>query len=94
MCKFLTDLFKKTGEPLENVIVDEEPEAIEETIEEDYNNKNENDMEMTNTEPYVPSYNGKIILLDNGHGKNCAGKRSPKFEDGFFKALDILFWMP
>ena len=86
MCKFLTDLFKKTDKPLENIIesenTDEEPEAIEETIEEDYNNKNENDMEMTNPEPYVPSYNGKIILLDNGHGKNCAGKCSPKFEDG------------
>ena len=39
MCKFLTDLFKKTDEPLENVIADEEPEVIEETIEEDYNKK-------------------------------------------------------
>ena len=41
MCKFLTDLFKKTDKPLENVIVDEKPEAIEETIEEEYNNENE-----------------------------------------------------
>ena len=69
MCKFLTDLFKKTDKPLENIIksenTDEEPEAIEETIEEEYNNENKNDMEMTNPEPYVPSYNGKIILLYN-----------------------------
>lgn len=82
MCKFLTDLFKKTDKPLENIVesenTDEEPEAIEE----EYNNENENDMEITNPEPYAPSYNGKIILLDNGHGKNCNGKRSPKFEDG------------
>ena len=55
MCKFLTDLFKKIDEPLENVIVDEKPEAIEETIEEDYNNKNKNDMEVINTEPHVQS---------------------------------------
>ena len=45
MCKFLTDLFKKTDKPLENIIesenTDEKPEAIEETIEEEYNNDEE-----------------------------------------------------
>ena len=54
MCKLLIDLLKKTDKPLENIIVDEEPEVAKETIEEDYNNENENDMEMTNPEPYVP----------------------------------------
>ena len=53
MCKFLTDLFKKTDEPLENVIADEEPEAIEETIEEDYNSKN--------------TTKNLVVILSDGH---------------------------
>ena len=91
MCKFLIDLFRKIDEPLENIIESAsteeepevvEPEVVEETIEEENNNENENNMEVISPEPYVPSYNGKLILLDNGHASTTPGKRSPKFEDG------------
>ena len=47
MCKFLTDLFKKTGKPLENIVESENTDKGPEAIEEEYNNENENDMEMT-----------------------------------------------
>lgn len=42
---------------------------------------------------YVTESNSKdtdSLLQNNSH----FGRLSPKFEDGFFKALDILFWMP
>ena len=83
MCKFLIELFKKIDKPIETVIEnnsgEEEPVITEVNVEVDNNEENEMDNEMINEDK---KYNGKIILLDNGHGKNCAGKRSPKLEDG------------
>ena len=75
MCKFLIELFKKIDTPLENI--------IEHSVEKENNEKENNeDMEYVTPEPYKPVYNGKIILLDNGHASTTPGKRSPKLEDG------------
>lgn len=85
MCKFLVDLFKKINAPLENIIesANTEPEVTEpEVIEEENNEEKENDMEIVSPVLNEPVYNGKIILLDNGHASTTPGKRSPKLEDG------------
>lgn len=59
--------------PVQEECQNEEPtEKIEEPI-----------IEETTPEPiYCSTYNGKVILLDNGHAKSTPGKRSPKFDDG------------
>ena len=85
MCKFLVDLFRKIDAPLENIIesANTEPEVTEpEVIEEENNEEKENDMEIVSPVLNEPVYNGKIILLDNGHASTTPGKRSPKLEDG------------
>lgn len=44
------------------------------------NNKEESKVEKE--EELMGEYNGKVILLDCGHAKSTAGKRSPKRDDG------------
>lgn len=86
MCKFLIDLFKKIDKPIETVIENsgkDEPEITEINVEVENNDKEENDMELVSPVPMPePQYNGKLILLDNGHASTTPGKRSPKLEDG------------
>lgn len=74
---------EKTSEEIDNIQtgVIEEPEDIPGVIIEE-SKEEEKEEEIISPVPYEPVYNGKLILLDNGHAKTTPGKRSPKLEDG------------
>lgn len=89
MCKFLLEFFKKINAPLEHIIEsgateNEEETEIIETNESENNEEKEDDMELVSPVPAPElKYNGKVILLDNGHAKSTPGKRSPVASDGY-----------
>ena len=46
-----------------------------------YNENQKENTTMVENNTYN-GYNGKVILLDNGHASTTPGKRSPMLEDG------------
>lgn len=76
LISFLLSLFNKSEK---NIIIKEKNNTvINETITVNNNIEKKESENITN----MYNYNGKVILLDNGHGRNCKGKMSPFFEDG------------
>ena len=78
---WLLSLLTKEKQPdIIETPINNEPVGVEN------NNEKENDDEMELVSP-VPApdlkYNGKVILLDNGHAKSTPGKRSPVAKDGY-----------
>lgn len=70
MCNIFNFLNKKK-KPVETTVTYKDDGKVNDN----HKNKEEKiDMEK--------QYNGKVILLDNGHGQNCKGKRSPLRDDG------------
>lgn len=57
-------------------IITQEDNTIDTENNDIFNNNNSSNINMTS------KYNGKVILLDNGHAQSTQGKRSPLFDDG------------
>ena len=55
------------------------------------NNTNTVDNNETNINTDMGKYNGKVILLDNGHAQSTSGKRSPLFSDGKTRFFEYEF---
>ena len=84
LIQFFIRLFKKTDNNSNNTA------DISETNINNYNDNNENDVEETLVEDMF-DYNGKVIILDNGHARQTSGKRSPLFSDGKTRFFEYEF---
>lgn len=75
--KWLTNIFKKKDKTIDNTPI------VVNNINIDVDSKT-NNTAITKEEfdTMYSEYNGKVILLDNGHARKTPGKRSPLFSDG------------
>lgn len=79
MCNFFEKLFGKKDSAVTEEQVTESMTSNEEVVPE------ENNVPVTEEPTFSgPSYENAdfVVLLDNGHAKSTAGKRSPLFDDG------------